>query len=103
RIFIVPGCQIAKDGAGREQQRRQQKLRQIAAKDGGITPEQITQQTQDIDACLAVDGEIGTGDKIVQIALCRFAADESLSLVQIGSSAAIKPANLNRLLVIQRR
>src|SRR5262245_55837794 len=102
-LLVVPRCQVAEDGAGREQERGQQEMQQIATKDGGVAPEEVADQAAEIDARLAVDGEVGAGNQIVQIAFGGFAADEGLCLVQVGGGAAIEPAELDGLLVVERR
>src|SRR5207245_7496291 len=101
QIGIVPGGHRAEHDSHRRNGCRQQKVAEIATEHHRIAPEQVAYQAPRIDLGLAVDDQIATGDQVVEVLYGRVAADEGLSLVQVGGGAAVEAAKLDCLLVVE--
>src|SRR4051812_36795421 len=73
----------------------------MLSKDPGIPPDQVANQSPPIHLGPVVNHQVTAGDQVVEVLDGGVAADESLGLVQIRGSAAIQPAELNGLFIVQ--
>src|SRR5947209_4339606 len=77
-------------------------MSQVTAKHYRKTPEQIAQRAQRIRLGPVVDDQVGASHQAIEVLHRGVAADKRLRLIEVGGGAAVEPAELDCLIVIQR-